>query len=82
MSASTTLPDLTVYTHLLRTLSVCVFSIAYVFCYIIKIKIVHLLKAEQGNTSLKTFKGGLPFITKKNSVEFEIVSSGFLVLSQ
>lgn len=81
MSASTTLPDLTVYTRLLRTLSVCVISIAYVFCYIIKIKSFHLLKAKNGNKIFNIFKGGLPLTTKKNSVRFEIVSSAFLVLS-
>lgn len=70
-----------VYTRLLRTLSVCVLSIAYVFYYIIKITSFHRLKVKQGNTSFKTFKGGLPLITKKNSEMFEILSSGFLVLS-
>lgn len=65
ISASTTLPDLTVYTRLLRTLSVCVLSITYVFCFIIKITSFHLLKVKQGNTSFKIYrpKGGLPLIT-------------------
>lgn len=64
-----------VYTRLIRTLSVCVLSIAYVFCYIIKIKSFHLLKVKQGNSGFKIFKGRLPLITKRNSVRFEIVST-------